>query len=85
MSSLKSGAMLSLFSGFSFESVQRAAQARETASFDHYPSPAKADDDAVAKPSASGRDNRTYPAWNAVAHATRFAPHILLRGPFGSN
>jgi hypothetical protein len=39
MSSLKSGALLSLFSGFSLEAIQRASQKRETTSYDHYPSP----------------------------------------------
>jgi hypothetical protein len=40
MSSLKSGALLSLFSGFSFEGVQRVPQKRETCPFAKYPSPA---------------------------------------------
>jgi hypothetical protein len=39
MSSLKSGALLSLFSGFSLDTIQRAAQKRETTSYDQYPSP----------------------------------------------
>ena len=39
MSSLRSGALLSLFSGFSLEAVQRAAQKRDTTSYDQYPSP----------------------------------------------
>ena len=77
--------MLSLFSGFSFESVQRTSQTRESASYDQYAAPAAANVDALAQPAASGnRFLRTYPTWNAVAHATRFAPHIL-RGSFGTN
>jgi hypothetical protein len=39
MSSLKSGALLSLFSGFSFEAVQRPHQKRDAHTYDHYPSP----------------------------------------------
>ncbi len=51
MSSLKSGALLSLFSGLSFEGVQRAHQDRhqshqgavlETMSYDAYPAPSSA-------------------------------------------
>jgi hypothetical protein len=41
MSSLKAGALLSLFSGFSFEGVQRASQKRDTRSYDMYPSPSE--------------------------------------------
>jgi hypothetical protein len=42
MSSLKSGALLSLFSGFSFEGVQRAhqgsnARVSDAMPYDHYP------------------------------------------------
>ena len=82
MSSLKSGAMLSLFSGFSFESVQRAAFTRETSSYDHYPSPAKAKSEPQIE--VSPNNGRVVPAWNAVAHASRFAPHVL-RFSFGSH
>ena len=39
MSSLKSGALLSLFSGFSLEAIQRASHTRDTMSYDQYPSP----------------------------------------------
>jgi hypothetical protein len=39
MSSLKSGALLSLLSGFSFEAVQRASQKRDPMPYDQYPSP----------------------------------------------
>ncbi len=41
MSSLKSGALLSLFSGFSFEGVQRASQKRDAMVYDKYPSPSE--------------------------------------------
>ncbi len=42
MSSLKAGAMLSLFSGYSLEDAMRAAAPqRESASYDHYEAPAK--------------------------------------------
>lgn len=41
MSSLKAGAMLSLFSGYSLEDAMRAAPQRETASYDHYDAPSK--------------------------------------------
>lgn len=41
MSSLKSGALLSLFSGFSFEGVQRASQKRDAFAYDKYPSPSE--------------------------------------------
>jgi hypothetical protein len=41
MSSLKSGALLSLFSGFSFEGVQRASHKRDTMSYDKYPAPSE--------------------------------------------
>ncbi len=39
MSSLKSGALLSLFSGFSFEGVQRAAAPRDACRYAQYPAP----------------------------------------------
>ncbi len=39
MSSLKSGALLSLFSGFSFEAVQRACQKHDAMPYAKYPSP----------------------------------------------
>lgn len=47
MSSLKSGALLSLFSGFSFEGVQTVPQKRDTPvadtmSYDRYPAPSPA-------------------------------------------
>jgi hypothetical protein len=39
MSSLKAGALLSLFSGFTLEVVQRASKQRDTMPYDQYPSP----------------------------------------------
>ena len=81
MSSLKAGAMLSLFSGFSFEGVQRAAKKRASSCYDHYPAPPQKKA-AHAKAAAATYDGRIQPSWNAVAHAARFAPHIL-RGSFG--
>ncbi len=39
MSSLKSGALLSLFSGVSFSDIQRAAGRRDVTRFASYPSP----------------------------------------------
>lgn len=41
MSSLKAGAMLSLFSGYSLEDAMRAAPQRESTSYDHYDAPSK--------------------------------------------
>ena len=37
MSSLKAGAMLSLFSGYSMEDAMRVAPKHEATSYDHYP------------------------------------------------
>ena len=39
MSSLKSGALLSLLSGFSLDAIERASHKRETLSYEHNPSP----------------------------------------------
>ena len=41
MSSLKSGALLSLFSGFSFVGFQRAFQKRDAMAYYKYPSPSE--------------------------------------------
>ncbi|NOT69795.1 MAG: hypothetical protein HOP09_00530 [Hyphomicrobium sp.] len=55
MSTLTSGALLSLFSGFSFEGVQRAHQKRETKvldtmSYDAFPAPSAAVVDLASAP-----------------------------------
>lgn len=41
MSSLKAGAMLSLFPGYSLEDAMRIAPSREATSYDQYPAPSK--------------------------------------------
>lgn len=76
MSSLKAGAMLSLFSGYSLEDAMRAAPQRDTASYDHYDAPSKPSKAAIdlnfgavrAQGAAVGR---------VVEQATQLMPNVL--------
>ena len=76
MSSLKAGAMLSLFSGYSLEDAMRAAPQRDTASYDQYEAPSKPSKAAIdlnfgavrAQGAAVGR---------VVEQATQLMPNVL--------
>ncbi len=76
MSSLKAGAMLSLFSGYSIENALRAAPQREAGSFDHYDAPAKPSKAAVDLNLASVRTHGATVA-RIFEQATDLMPNVL--------
>lgn len=76
MSSLKAGAMLSLFSGYSLEDAMRAAPRRETASYDHYDAPSKPSKAAVDLNLASVRTHGEA-VTRMFGQATQLMPNVL--------
>lgn len=76
MSSLKAGAMLSLFSGYSLEDAMRTAPSRDTSSYDHYEAPAKPSKAVVDLNLSSVRAHGAAVA-RVVEQASRLTPNVL--------
>lgn len=76
MSSLKAGAMLSLFSGYSLEDAMRAAPQRDRSSYDHYDAPSKPSKVAVDLNLASVRTHGAAVA-RVIEQASKLTPNVL--------
>lgn len=76
MSSLKAGAMLSLFSGYSLEDAMRAAPQRDAASYDHYEAPSKPSKAAVDLNLSSVRAHGAAVA-RVIEQASKLTPDVL--------